>query len=131
MGGHVVPALARHFKAGVFEGGDDVGAAPHDAVLDALHQVVPDQLARVGLLLQAGPQLRRLDVGAMAGLLRSVATRLDGGEHTRTLLARRCRGVSCSAPRSGGDGPWANWWKRYQHGQGATMTARDVTCEGE
>jgi len=52
--GHVVPALARHFKPGV-EGGDDIGAALHDAVLDALHQVVPDQLARVGLVLQAGP----------------------------------------------------------------------------
>ena len=77
-GGHVVPALARHFKASVFEGGDDVGAALHDAVLDALHQIVPDQLARVGLVLQAGPQLRRLDVGAVARLLRPCPRRLVG-----------------------------------------------------
>ena len=62
--------MARHFKSRAFEGGDDIGAALHDAVLEALHQVVPDQLARVGLVLQAGPQMRRLDVGAMAGLLR-------------------------------------------------------------
>ena len=69
-GGHVVLALARHLETRVFEGGNDIGAALHDAVLDALHQVVPDQLARVGFVLQAGPQMRRLDVGAMAGLLR-------------------------------------------------------------
>ncbi len=68
--GQVALALARHLKAGFLQGGDDVGAAPHGAVLDALRQVVPDQLAGVGLVLQAGPQLRRLDVGAMAGLLR-------------------------------------------------------------
>ena len=47
-----------------------MGAAAYGAVLDALHQVVPDQLARIGFLLKAGPQLRRFDVGAMAGLLR-------------------------------------------------------------
>ena len=39
-------------------------------MLDALRQVVPDQLPRVGFVLQAGPQRRRLDVGAVAGLLR-------------------------------------------------------------
>ena len=48
------PSLARHFKAGVFESGHDVGAALHAAVLDALGRVVPDQLARVGLVLQPG-----------------------------------------------------------------------------
>ena len=68
--GQVALALARHLEAGFLQGGDDVGAAPHRAVLDALRQVVPDQLARVGFVLQAGPQRRRLDVGAVAGLLR-------------------------------------------------------------
>ena len=68
-GGHVVLALARHLKADFLQGGDHVGAALHRAVLDALHQVVADQLARVGFVLEAGPQLRRLDVGAMARLL--------------------------------------------------------------
>ena len=43
-GRHVVLALARHFKTGVFERGDDAGTATHDAVPNALHQVVPDQL---------------------------------------------------------------------------------------
>ncbi|MCY4660887.1 MAG: hypothetical protein OXF93_13895 [Acidobacteria bacterium] len=65
----VALALARHLQAGFLQGGDDVGAALHGAVLDALRQVVPNQLARVGFVLQAGPQLRRLDVGAVAGLL--------------------------------------------------------------
>ena len=78
MGGHVVPALARHFEPRVFESGDDIGAALHDTVLDALDQVVPDHLARVGLHLQAGPQVRRLDVGAVAGLLRPRPRRVVG-----------------------------------------------------
>ena len=69
-GGHVVPALARHFEADRLEGGDHVAAALHRALLDALHQVVADQSAWVGFVLEAGPQLRRLDVGAMARLLR-------------------------------------------------------------
>ncbi|MCY4660239.1 MAG: hypothetical protein OXF93_10585, partial [Acidobacteria bacterium] len=40
--GQVALALAPHLKAGFLEGGDDVGAALHGAVLDALCQVVPD-----------------------------------------------------------------------------------------
>ena len=43
--------------------GDDVGAALHGAVLDALHQVVPDQLARLCFVLKSGPQCCRFDVG--------------------------------------------------------------------
>ena len=39
-------------------------------MLDALHQVVADQLAGVGLVFEPGAQLRRLDIGAMARLLR-------------------------------------------------------------
>ncbi|MCY4025058.1 MAG: hypothetical protein OXH75_01935 [Acidobacteria bacterium] len=58
-------ALARHFEFRLLQRSDDVGAALHDAVLDALHQVVPDGLARVGLDRQPGPQLRRVDVGAV------------------------------------------------------------------
>ena len=45
-------------------------AVAHDAVPDALHQVVADQLARVGLDRQTGPQVRRVDVGVVSGLLR-------------------------------------------------------------
>ena len=78
MGGHVALPLARHFESRLFESGHDVGAALHDAVLDALHQVVPDQLARVGLDLQTGPQVRRVDVGAVAGLLRPRPRRVVG-----------------------------------------------------
>ena len=66
---HVAVALARHVKARLLQGGDDVGAALHGAVLDALHQVVPDQLARLCFVLKSGPQLCRFDIGAVAGLL--------------------------------------------------------------
>ena len=38
-------------------------------MLDTLEQVVPDQLSGGGLKREASPQLRRLDVGAVPGLL--------------------------------------------------------------
>ena len=76
--GHVAGALARHLKAGLLQGGDDVGAAAHRAVLDALYQVVPDQVARVSLYLQHGPQSSRFDVGAVSWLLRPGALRVVG-----------------------------------------------------
>ena len=76
--GHVAVALARHFKAGLLQGGDDIGAALHGAVLDALHEVVPYQLARLGLVLKAGPQRCRFDVGAVSWLLRPGAGRVVG-----------------------------------------------------
>ena len=47
-------------------------------MLDPLQQVVPDERARVGFHLEAGPQLRRLDVGAVAGLLRPRPRRVVG-----------------------------------------------------
>ena len=61
--------MARHFEARLPEGGDDLGPVAHRAVLDALEQVVPDQVAWGGFEPEAGPQPRRLDVGAVAGLL--------------------------------------------------------------
>jgi len=48
--------LAGHVEANVLQRGDHVGAALDRAVLDALHEVVADQRARVGLVLQPGPQ---------------------------------------------------------------------------
>ena len=78
MGGHVALALPRHFEARFLQSRDDVGAAADDAVLDALHQVVPDHLPRVGLDCQAGPQVRCVDAGAMAGLLRPGPRRVVG-----------------------------------------------------
>ena len=38
-------------------------------MLDPLQQVVADQLTRAGFVLEAGPQLRRFQVGAMARLV--------------------------------------------------------------
>ena len=78
MGGHVVLALARHVEPRLLQRVDDIGAALHDAVLDALHEVVPDDLPRVGLDLQAGPQVRRVDVGPVAGLVGPCAGRVVG-----------------------------------------------------
>ena len=46
-------------------------AVAHHAVLDALDQVVPDQVAWGGFEPEPGSQLRRLDVGAVPGLLHS------------------------------------------------------------
>ncbi len=60
--------MARDLKSRVLQGGHHVGPVPHHAVLDPLLQVVPEQLARV-LVLQAGPQARRLDEGPVSGLL--------------------------------------------------------------
>ena len=67
--GQVVLALARHLKARFPERGDDIEAVPHRAVLDALEQVVADEIARRGFEPESGPQLGGLDVGAVSGLL--------------------------------------------------------------
>ena len=58
--------------------GDDLGTVAHHAVLDALEQVVPDQVAGRGFEPKPGPQLRRFDVGAVAGLLHSGSGRIVG-----------------------------------------------------
>ena len=62
-------ALARHFETRLPKGGDDIGPVPRRAVLDALEQVVPDQVSGGGFEPESGPQPGRLDVGAVAGLL--------------------------------------------------------------
>ena len=61
--GQVVLALARHLKARFPQRGDDIGTVLHRGALDALEQVVPDQVAGGGFEPEAGPQLRRLDGG--------------------------------------------------------------------
>ena len=72
----VVLALARHFEARLPQCGHDVGTVPRRAVLDALEQVVPDQVAGRRFEPEPGPQLRRFDVGAVAGLLHSSPGRI-------------------------------------------------------
>ena len=67
--GEVVLPLARHFEVRLPQGGDDFVAIPHRSVLDALEQVVPDQVAGGSFEPEPGPQPHRLDVGAVAGLL--------------------------------------------------------------
>ena len=67
--GQVVPALARHFQARLPERGDDIEAVFHRAVLDALEQIVPDQVAGGGFEPEPGPQLGGFDIGAVSGLL--------------------------------------------------------------
>ena len=74
----VVLALARHFEARLPQGGDDIGPVPHRAVLDTLEQVVVDQVAGGGFEPEPGPQPRRLDVGAVSGLLHPGPRRIVG-----------------------------------------------------
>ena len=69
MGGHVVLALARHVEAQLLESGDHAGPVLHLPGLDALHQIVPDRLARVGLVRDPRPPRRRLAVGVVPRLL--------------------------------------------------------------
>ena len=66
---YVVLARARHLIARLLQGGDHAGPVLRQAALDALHQVLLDHVTGIGLALGPGPQLRRLDVGAMPRLL--------------------------------------------------------------
>ncbi|MDE0260687.1 MAG: hypothetical protein OXR82_20160 [Gammaproteobacteria bacterium] len=68
--------MAGHVEANVLQRGDHVGSVLDRAVLDALHEVVADQRARVRLVFEPGPQLRRLDVGHVARPLRPRARRV-------------------------------------------------------
>ena len=69
VGGHVVVTLARHVEACLLQGGDHAGPVLHRPGLNALHQVVLDRRARVGLARDPSPQRRRLNVGAVPRLL--------------------------------------------------------------
>ena len=77
-------------------------------MLDTLEQVVPDQLSGGGLKREAGTQLRRLDVGAVPGLLHARPRRVirpapavfgvEGvTERAECLLPARRRDVEASA----------------------------------
>ena len=70
--------MARHFEARLPQGDDDIGPVPHRAVLDTLEQVVVDQVAGGGFEPEPGPQPRRLDVGAVSGLLHPGPRRIVG-----------------------------------------------------
>jgi len=48
--------LAGHVEANVLERGDHFGSVLDRAVLDALHEVVADQGARIRLVFEPGPQ---------------------------------------------------------------------------
>ena len=78
QGRQVVLALARHLQARLPQGGDDIGPIPYRAVLDTLEQVVVDQVAGGGFEREAGAQVRRLDVGAVPGLLHPGPRRIVG-----------------------------------------------------
>ncbi|MCZ0936433.1 MAG: hypothetical protein OXJ54_14765 [Gemmatimonadetes bacterium] len=68
--------MAGHVEANVLQRGDHVGSVLDRAVLDALHEVVADQRARIRLVFESGPELRRLDVGHVARSLRPRALRV-------------------------------------------------------
>ena len=61
--------MSRHLQARFPQGGDDICPVPYRAVLDTLEQVVADQVTGGRFEREAGPQPRRLDIGAVPGLL--------------------------------------------------------------
>ena len=111
VGGHVVRALAGHVEACQLQGGDHAGAVLHLPGLDALHQVVPDRLARVGLVRDPRPQLRRLAVGAVP-----------------RLLLPRPRRVIRAAPALDGGGrqPGKRWRRTFGQKKGAAFAVGAV-----
>ncbi len=76
--GQVFLALARHFETRLPQRGDDIGTTPYHSVLDALEQVVPDQVAGGGFDPEPGAQLGSLDIGAVSGLLHPGPRRVVG-----------------------------------------------------
>ena len=102
-GGQVVLALAGYLEAGFLEGGDHVGAAPHHAVLDPLQEVVADQLARAGFHFKAGPEPCRLNVGAMARLLRLGPRRVVGAAPAMLVVEGVAQRVEGLLPAGGRD----------------------------
>ena len=84
-GGQIVLALARHFEADLLQGGNHVGAALYRAVLDALHQVVTDQFARVGFVFEPCPpaSMPRCRPGGPAAAPWPARDRPDGSSRTR------------------------------------------------
>ncbi|MDE2944655.1 MAG: hypothetical protein OXT63_10710 [Gemmatimonadota bacterium] len=48
--------MARHLQSHILQRGDHVGSVLDRAVLDALHEVVADQGARIRLVFEPGPQ---------------------------------------------------------------------------
>ena len=100
--------MARHLQARLLQGSDDIRPVPYRAVLDTLEQVVPDQVAGGGLEREAGPQPRRLDVGAVPRLLHARPRRVirpapavfgvEGvAERAECLLPARRRDVEAPA----------------------------------
>ena len=72
-------------------------------MLDALQEVVADQLARAGLHFDAGPQPRRLDVGAMAGLVRLGPRRVVGAGPAVLVVEGVAQRVERLLPAGGRD----------------------------
>ena len=102
-GGQVVLAPAGHLEAGLLQGGDHIGAVLHQAVLDPLQEVVADQLARAGFVFETGPELRRLDVGAVAGLVRPGPRRVVGAAPAVLVVQGVAQRVERLLPAGGRD----------------------------
>jgi len=101
--GDVVLALARHFEARLTQRGDDIVAVAHHAVLDALEQVVPDQAAGGGFEPKPGSQLRRLDVGAVSGLMYSGPGRIVGTAPAVLVVEGVPERIECPLPARRGN----------------------------
>ncbi|WP_420464411.1 hypothetical protein [Candidatus Palauibacter sp.] len=101
--GEIVLAPARHIEADFLQGGEHVGAALHRAVFDALHEVVADQLARIGFVFEPGPQLRGLDVGQVARLLRPGPLRVVRAAPAVLVVERVAERIEGPLPARGRD----------------------------
>ena len=95
--------MARHFEARPPQCGDDIVAVAHHAVLDALEQVVPDQVAGGRFEPESGSQLRRLDVGAVSGLLHSGPGRIVGAAPAVFVVEGVAERIECPLPARRGD----------------------------
>ena len=72
-------------------------------MLDALEQIVPDQVAGGGFEPEAGPQLRGLDVGAVSGLLYPGPLQIVGTAPAMLVVEGVSERIERSAPARRGD----------------------------
>ena len=101
--GEVVLPLTGHLEAGLLQEGDNIGAVLHPTALDPLQEVVADQLPRAGFHFEAGPEPRRLDVGAMARLLRLGPRRVVGAGPAVLVVEGVAQRVERLLPAGGRD----------------------------
>ena len=92
-------------------------------MLDPLQQVVADQLAGAGLVLEARPQPRRFDVGAMAGLVLPGPRRVVGAGPAVLVVEGVAQRVERLLPAGGRDVQAAAGFQVAARGEDVHMDA--------